>query len=204
MNPIKQIEALTHQAMAQSGQNFNTSYALTLKAHPLMAVLMRAYGASPERVQFANARILKRLANPNPVASRQAFQEQVRAEMERTGLPYDRVFNLVSKKRADFANSEDLRTVQTAAAGSGGVPELTPGVAKIFRLPNDVTPEEWRKIWEANGGSATTINYGKCFSAACDLTQLQKGGNIDDALQAAKARFVDLWAATAELAKLAF
>lgn len=203
-SPTNHWKVLVNTTMVQARCNFDEAWKMTTKTHPDANILMMAYGATPQKVQFCNARILARLANPNPKASREAFQEDVQAEMKRTGLPYGRVFNLVQKKRASFANSEDLKAVQNAAAGSGGVPTLTPALAKIFRLPNDVSADEWRKIWEANGGSASTINYGKCFSAVCDMIQAEKTVSIDDAVQAAKARFSDLWAAVSELAKLSF
>lgn len=195
---------LVNQSLAQHGGDYARAQRAVGKIHPDLSVLAAACGRTDASVRFVNSRLNGQRQTMN-ASKRAEFQEAVRVEMERSGSPYDVVFNRVSKSRGQFANSEALETIRAAAAGSGGVPTLTPPLAKLFLLPSDVTPEQWRKVWESNNSQATTINYGKCFNALCELLQ---GGNgaagIEDAIAKAKVQFPELWAACQELARLSF
>jgi hypothetical protein len=204
MKLIAHFKSLVAQTEIAARLPYSQAVVLTAKAHPDCAAVYRAAGETRDRIQFANDRIMKRVANPNLAERRRQFQADVEAEMRQTGCEYQVAFNRVSRGSVVFANSEDLETVRTAASGSGGVPTLTPALGNVFRLPGDITPEEWRKLWAANDSQAKVINYGQLFSTACEIMQVQKGGDIEAAIEPAKARFPDLWEATAELAKLAF
>lgn len=204
MKTTDRFKALVAQTVITARVPTHQAEVLTARAHPDLAILYRACGETPARVRFCNSRIDGHIPNNSLFALRKQFQADVAAEMQSTGCTYDVAFNRVAAKSALFGNSEDMDTIKTAASGTGGVPTLTPALAKLFRLPPDVSPEEWRIIWEENGNTATTINYGRCFSGACEAMQRQTGKDAEAVIEPTKQRFPDLWDATTQLAQLSF
>ena len=118
-------------------------------ASPLdLALIASAATKTTASTQFVNDKLYARQARWHRASARLfkggRSDEDIRAS-------YEAAYNRVSNGHALFANaSEDLRTVQAAASGSGGAPVLTPALASVFRMPADVTPDEWSRIWEAS------------------------------------------------------
>jgi hypothetical protein len=202
MNPVTLFSTLVAQTMARATNlDYNAAARLTAQSHPGLAVLASACGKTQASVQFVNSRFNRA---PKTAAARERFQKEVQRTMDEDHCDYGTAFNRVEKKATQFVNSDDLKAVQAAANGSGGMPQRTPALLDIFRLPPDTTPQEFSAAWNGNDKTATTINYGKVFSSLASLTQSQKGMDIDSAIAPTKERFRQLWSAVEELAKLSF
>lgn len=187
--------------MAQS-RNLDQAGAsrLVRQAHPALATLAVACGKTRQAVIFLN----EKRSHSGKGEAQIKFREEVQRVMKDEDCDYNRAFNKVSKTSPLFANSDDLKKLQTVAEGAGGVPQFNPALGDVFRLPKDTSPQEWQTAWKGNDETVTPIDYGKIFQALAGDIQVQKGVSIEDAVTVAKDRFPDLWKAVEELAKLAF
>lgn len=211
--------------MNTGGIPYSEAWSQAAKIYPNAATLMRAAGLPRASVQFFNSK----LATAGTAATRTAneqFQIDVKNEMDRTGLDYTTVWNRLypasdlardqAKRGAatsqnqpsrqensgpDFSQSLGTPAGSKPMAAYGTAPVVAPQLKAMFALPMDATQTEFAAAWKANGNTSAPVNFGKVFDGLCELMQSEKSMGYEAALEAAKARFPQLWQRCEQMAE---
>lgn len=172
------------------------------RINPALSILAQALGATPQRLQFFNARHQRQVAAPVRNEKRREFIGKVHDYMAVFKVGYDAAWSICQRRHVEIFNEMTSGGLPTIANG-GSAPVAGPQVNATMKLPAGTEQRVLNVAFAANGGRLTPLDPARVFDGLVQFFMRDRDLSHDASMAYCKENFSALWGAVTDLAKAA-